>query len=195
MTQGAAALSEAPLGDVVIAPMRRRHLRGVVRIEQQTNHRPWSQSLFAGELQLPTSRRYVVALDGSVVCGYGGVMLIGHEAHVTNIAVDPVHHRRGIGTRLLVVLMGACRAADVDDVTLEVRMSNHGAQEMYRRFGFAPGGVRPKYYADVGEDALIMWVHEVLSDPFAERMADIGASLDPPLRTAGLEDWAPIERT
>jgi ribosomal-protein-alanine N-acetyltransferase len=194
MTQGAPAISEAPLGDVVIAPMRRRHLRGVVRIEQQTNHRPWSSSLFAGELALPQSRRYVVALDGAVVCGFGGVMLTGHEAHVTNIAVHPVHHRRGIGTRLMTVLMGACRAAEVDDVTLEVRMSNRGAQEMYRRFGFAPGGVRPRYYADVGEDALIMWAHDLLSDGYVERLSRIASSLDPALRTAGLEEWLPPER-
>ncbi len=194
MTSSRPAISEAPLGEVVVAPMRRRHLRGVVRIEQQTNHRPWSQSLFAGELALPHSRRYVVALERSAVCGFGGVMLTGHEAHVTNIAVDPVHHRRSIGTRLMTVLIGACRAAGVDDVTLEVRMSNRGAQEMYRRFGFAPGGIRPKYYADVGEDALIMWANDVRSDAYGERLAEIAASLDPGLRTVGLEEWVPPER-
>ena len=191
MTDGSGVVAEATLGEVVISPMRRRHLRGVVRIEQQTNHRPWSHNLFAGELKLPASRFYVVAIDRSVVVGFGGVMLTGYEAHVTNIAVDPVHHRRAIGTRILLVLIEACRSAGVEDLTLEVRMSNHPAQEMYRRFGFAPGGVRPGYYADVGEDALIMWAHHLLSEEYQARIDEIAASLDPPLLTAGFPGRTP----
>lgn len=187
MSDGTGAVVEARLGDVVISPMRRRHLRGVVRIEEQTNHRPWSLNLFAGELKLPESRCYVVALDRSVVVGFGGVMLTGHEAHVTNIAVDPVHHRRGIGTRVLLVLVEACRSVGVEDLTLEVRVSNHGAQELYRRFGFVPGGIRPKYYADIGEDALIMWAHGLLTPEYQARIDEITASLDPPLQTVGFE--------
>ncbi len=177
-----AVSTEAP---VVIAPMRRRHLRGVVQIEQQTNHRPWSHGLFAGELRMPSSRFYVVALSGSVVVGFGGVMLTTAEAHVTNVAVDPAHHRQGIGTRLMAVLMRGCIERDIDDVTLEVRVSNRGAQELYRGFGFAPGGIRPNYYADIGEDALIMWAHDLRSASYGQRLDALITGLGDELRTDG----------
>jgi len=170
---------------IVITSMRRRHLRGVVRIEEQTNHRPWSHGLFAGELRLPTSRCYVVALSGAVVVGFGGVMYTGAEAHVTNVAVDPEQRRRGIGTGLMLVLMRACLDRGVQDATLEVRVTNAGAQELYRRFGFAPGGIRPNYYSDIGEDALIMWANDLPGEAYQDRLAQLEAGLPSPLRTEG----------
>lgn len=170
---------------VLIAPMRRRHLRGVIEIEKQTNHRPWSHNLFAGELRMPSSRFYVVALLGSVVVGFGGVMLTTVEAHVTNVAVHPEHHRRGIGTRLMLVLMRGCIDREVDDITLEVRLGNRAGQELYRRFGFAPGGIRPNYYADIGEDALIMWAHDLRGQDMTRRLAAIEEGLDGKLWTDG----------
>jgi ribosomal-protein-alanine N-acetyltransferase len=172
---------------VVIAPMRRRHLRGVVAIEERTNPRPWSYGLFAGELRLPHSRVYAVALDRHVVVGFGGVMLEGEEAHVTNIAVAPERHRQGIGARLMLVLMRECLRRDVRDVTLEVRASNRAAQELYRRFGFAPGGVRPNYYAEVNEDALIMWATDIGSEVGLARLEDIERGFDGPLRIEGFD--------
>lgn len=181
-------MKQAVADRVVIAPMRRRHLRGVVAIEERTNPRPWSHGLFAGELRLPNSRIYVVALDDHVVVGYGGVMLQGDEAHVTNIAVAPERHREGIASRLLLVLMRACLRAEVDDVTLEVRASNRGAQELYRRFGFAPGGVRPNYYAEVNEDALIMWATDIGNAAGLARLDEIEAHLRAPLRVEGVGD-------
>jgi ribosomal-protein-alanine N-acetyltransferase len=174
-------------GTVVISPMRRRHLRGVVAIENRVNHRPWSHSLFAGELRLPDTRRYVVALDGAVVTGFGGVMYTGYEAHVTNIAVDPDRRREQIATRLLLTLLGDCRARGVDEVTLEVRMSNDAAQALYHRFGFAPSGVRPNYYADVSEDALIMWAHDLRSDEMDRRLERLEGRLSSPLVTSGFD--------
>ena len=84
--------------EVVIAPMRRRHLRGVLAIEQVTNHRPWSLGLFMGELRMPTSRCYVVALDAHRVVGFAGTMITGDEGHVTTIAVQPEQHRRAIAS-------------------------------------------------------------------------------------------------
>jgi len=170
---------------IVITPMRRRHLRGVVRIEEQTNHRPWSHGLFAGELRLPTSRCYVVALSGAVVVGFGGVMFTGAEAHVTNVAVDPEHRRLGIATGIMLVLMRSCLDRDVNDATLEVRVTNIGAQALYRRFGFAPGGIRPNYYSDIGEDALIMWANDLPDEPYQQRLTQLETSLPTPLRTEG----------
>ena len=167
---------------IVIAPMRRRHLRGVVSIEQRTNHRPWSHGLFLGELRMPTSRSYVVALDGHRVVGFAGLMLTGAEGHVTNIAVDQDHRRRHVGTRMLAVQVRQALLLGVEDLTLEVRVGNVAAKEMYRRFGFAPGGVRRNYYADIKEDALIMWAHGIGTDGGIARLEAIEADLDVVLR-------------
>ena len=123
--------------------------------------RPWSLALFMSELNLRNSRHYVAARVGGAVVGYGGLMFTGDEAHVTNIAVDPAWHRHQIGTRLLLNLARASIARGARHLTLEVRVSNAGAQAMYRRFGFETAGVRKNYYAETNEDALIMWAHDI----------------------------------
>ncbi len=161
----------------IIAPMRRRHLRGVVAIERQANPRPWSLRLFEGELKMPTSRLYLVALDAHEVSGYVGLMITLDEGHITNIAVHPDRRRQHIATMMLLVLMRQAMERNVADVTLEVRMGNNAAQDLYRRFGFAPGGVRKNYYAESGEDALIMWAHGIDSLDYADRLAEIEVSL------------------
>ena len=146
---------------VHLVPLRRRHLRSVLRIEGQVYPRPWSLSLFLSELNLRSSRHYVAArMDGTVV-GYAGLMFALDEAHVTTIAVDPAWQRHKIGTRLLAHLARVAVGRGAKHMTLEVRVSNGGAQAMYRRFGFETEGVRKNYYADSNEDALVMWVHDI----------------------------------
>lgn len=172
--------------EVRIVPMRRRHLRGVVGIEQRTNPRPWSLGLFMGELRMPTSRAYVVALEGHEVVGFCGLMITAGEGHITNIAVHPDRRRRSIAARLMLVTMRHAVACGLEGVTLEVRMSNTAAQELYRRFGFVPGGVRRNYYAEVGEDALIMWAHDLDGAACRRRLDELEAALPSPLRTEGL---------
>ena len=146
---------------VQLVPMRRRHLRSVLRIEQAVYPTPWSQNLFLSEIALRISRVYLVARVGGTVVGYGGVMLVGEDAHVTTIAVDPAWHRRQIATRLLLQLSRAAIGRGARNLTLEVRVSNTAAQELYRRFGFAPVGVRRGYYVETKEDALIMWAENI----------------------------------
>ena len=158
---------------VTIAAMRRRHLRGVHAVELAANSHPWAQSLFAGELSLGELRCYVVALDGSTVVGFGGLMYTGYEAHVTNVAVDPGWLRRGMATAIMSVLMDACVARGVDDVTLEVRVSNVAAQRLYHRFGFIPGGIRPAYYREPTEDAIIMWATDIAAPDMQTRLAAV----------------------
>ena len=170
---------------VDIVTMRRRHLRGVLRIEAQVYPRPWSLGLFLSELALRTSRIYIVAKTGATVVGYAGLMVTGTDGHVTTIAVDPAFHRRGIGSRLLAVLSRAGIAYGCTALTLEVRVSNDAAQEMYRRFGYAPAGVRKNYYSETNEDALVMWVHDVDIPAYTERLASIESALP---GTATIED-------
>ena len=147
--------------EVHVGPMKRRHLNAVLRIEEQVYPRPWSRSLFVSELALRSTRAYVVARVGRDVVGYAGVMMSITDGHVTTIAVDPRWHRYGIGTRLLLALAREALSRSATALTLEVRLSNTGAQTLYRHFGFTPVGVRKGYYADTGEDALVMWAYEV----------------------------------
>jgi ribosomal-protein-alanine N-acetyltransferase len=153
--------------EVHVVPMRRRHLRSVLRIEAQVYPRPWSHSLFVSELALRSTRAYVVAKVGRELVGYAGVMMSTTDGHVTTIAVDPRWQRQGIGTRLLLAVAREAIARGATALTLEVRLSNKPAQEMYRRFGFRAEGVRKGYYADTGEDALVMWAHDVRAPGYA----------------------------
>ena len=172
-------------GEIRVVSMRRRHLRGVMAIEQLTNHRPWSLGLFMGELRMPTSRYYLAALDGHEVVGFCGLMVTADEGHITNIAVHPDRRRESIAVRLMLVTMRRAIELGLHGVTLEVRTSNTAAQELYRRFGFVPGGIRRNYYADVGEDGLIMWAHELDAEAYSERLAGLEAVLPRPLPTGG----------
>ena len=162
---------------VEISPMRRRHLRSVLRIESQVCPRPWTLPLYLSELGAPSGRRYVVARTATSVVGYGGLMVAAGEGHVTTIAVDPACQRRAVGSRVLHALASWGRDQGCTGLTLEVRMGNVAAQSLYRRFGFAPAGVRRGYYAETNEDALIMWAHDVDRPAYAERLRSIAERL------------------
>lgn len=161
----------APSGTrFAIVPMRRRHLDAVHAIESSVYQRPWSARVFAAELALRDSRVYLVAVRGRRVLGYSGMMLVGDEAHVTTVVVHPQARRQGIGTALVANLLGMARKGGMEAATLEVRVGNQAAQALYRHFGFAPVGVRPRYYEDTHEDALIMWLHGLQSEEVASRL-------------------------
>lgn len=165
---------------VVVTPMRRRHLRQVLRIDHQVYPRPWSLGLYLGELSTTDGRSYLVARQGTQVVGYAGLMVIAGDAHVTTVAVAPAHQHQGLATRLLLVLMRDALVLGAERVTLEVRASNTGAQRLYGRFGFAPAGVRKAYYVDNREDAVIMWAIDVGAADHAARLARIEATLPTP---------------
>ena len=165
---------------VVVAPVRGRDLRAVLRIEDQVFDEPWSRRLFEEELAQRTSRAYRAAWVGAELVGYAGQMSIDDEAHVNNIAVAPTWAGRRIGTVLMVDLVRTALARGSAHLTLEVAVGNEPALALYRRFGMAPVGVRPNYYAQ-GADALVMWVRDVGTGEYADRLAAIEASLAPSL--------------
>ena len=162
---------------VHIVPMRRRHLRSVLKIEAQVYARPWSLSLFVSEMAMRTSRAYYVARINGILCGYAGLMVSEGDGHVTTLAVDPDWHRNKIGTRLLLMLARTAISRGASNLTLEVRVGNSGAQEMYRRFGFRPAGIRKNYYVETNEDALVMWAHDVDTPEYSRRLDEIEASI------------------
>ncbi|MGZ4710695.1 MAG: GNAT family N-acetyltransferase, partial [Acidimicrobiales bacterium] len=126
---------------VTLMPMRRRHLRAVLRIEGQAEHRGWSLGLFMGELANERGRRYLVAKVGGTVVGFAGMLFLGPDGHVTTISVDRSWRGRGIGTRLMLALCREAVERGATALTLEVRAGNEPAQAMYRIFGFAPAGI------------------------------------------------------
>ena len=168
-------------GGVVIEvlPMRRRHLKGVIAIERRIFPSPWSLGLYLSEISQPTTRAYYVAVVGPEVVGYAGMMMVVGEAHVTNIGVAPEWQRHGVGRRLLLQLAREARQRSAQHLTLEVRVSNVGAQALYHEFGFVPAGVRKNYYSEVNEDALIMWAHDIDTDGYGLRLDGIEARLRP----------------
>jgi ribosomal-protein-alanine N-acetyltransferase len=163
--------------DVQLVPMRRRHLRSVMRIEVQVYPRPWSLSLFMSELALRSTRVYYVARVEGIVAGYAGLMMTVDDGHITTIAVDPAWHRHKIATRLLLTLARQAIVRGATSLTLEVRVGNKAAQELYRQFGFRPCGIRKNYYVETNEDALVMWADDVDSDEYAERLDRIEADI------------------
>ncbi|MDP8929456.1 MAG: ribosomal protein S18-alanine N-acetyltransferase [Actinomycetota bacterium] len=156
--------------------MRRWHLGAVHAIESGVYQRPWSTRMFASELAQRDSRVYLVALRGRRVLGYSGMMLVDDEAHITTVVVAPQSRRQGIGTALVASLLRTARKRGMEAASLEVRVGNNAAQALYRRFGFAPVGVRPRYYEDTNEDALIMWLHGLQSEEFVSSFGAVSGS-------------------
>jgi [ribosomal protein S18]-alanine N-acetyltransferase len=171
----------APLPQMRIVPMRRRHLRSVLEIDRQVYPRPWSLSLYQGELALPEHRRvYVVARAGRKVLGHAGLTFATDQGHITTVAVDPAWQGRSVGARLLLVLFRSAIDGGAASLTLEVRAGNEVAQRLYRRFGFVEAGVRVGYYAESGEDAVIMWVHDADSAGYRQILDRIESELPGP---------------
>jgi [ribosomal protein S18]-alanine N-acetyltransferase len=163
-----------------LQPMRRRHVPQVLDIERRVYPRPWTMTLFLSEIVQRSTRYYIVARVRRRVVGYAGLMVFGDEAHVTNIAVDPDVHRRKVAARLLFALITEARRRGATACTLEVRVANHAAQGLYHQFGFAPVGIRKNYYAETGEDALIMWAEGLQTPAYAERLAALAARIPEP---------------
>jgi ribosomal-protein-alanine N-acetyltransferase len=155
--------------------MHKRHLRQVLPIEADAYPKSWSRSVFETELQQTRdgSRYYVVARCGREVVGYAGLWIVrdpdGDQAHVTNIVVASEHRRQGIARQLMLHLADEAVRLGCVAWTLEVRASSVGAQELYRKFGFAPAGVRTRYYEN-DEDAIVMWCHDIDGGEYAARL-------------------------
>jgi len=129
----------------------------IVEIEREAFTAPWSAEAFRNELTHNLFAKYMIMEQGEEIVGYGGMWLIIDEAHVTNIALREKYRGQGHGKALLRELMRTAHFLGARRMTLEVRVSNEIAQSLYRKMGFEPSGIRPNYYSDNLEDALIMW--------------------------------------
>ncbi len=115
--------------------------------------------------------------DLASIIGFAGLWLMVDEAHITTIAVHPDYRHMGLGEFLLVNLIDIAYSIGAKWVTLEVRVSNYVAQNLYRKYGFREAGLRRRYYSDNQEDALIMWTDEINSPAYKERFQVLKSKL------------------
>jgi ribosomal-protein-alanine N-acetyltransferase len=143
---------------IQIEPMRVRDLDAVLAIERASFPTPWSRYAYLSELLENDRAYYVVAkTHDRRVAGYIGMWLVIDEGHITTIAVHPLHRGRGVGRQLLEAAEAIARERGALRITLEVRVSNAVAHSLYQKMGYVDAGIRPGYYRDNNEDAIIMW--------------------------------------
>src|SRR5215212_6626512 len=163
---------------LTIEAMRLEDLDEVQRIEQASFSTPWPENAYRSELLTNRLASYLVArVDGRLVA-YGGMWLMVDEAHITTFAVHPAWRRQRIGERLLLAFLDLARDRHAREATLEVRLSNLAARRLYEKYGFRPVGVRPRYYSDNNEDALIMTTEPLSDRRLQARHEALRAALD-----------------
>lgn len=152
--------------DILIRPMRQEDLAQVRDIDRLSFSLPWPEQAYSYELlENPAARLWVAETmmpDGQrLIVGMVVVWLVLDEAHIATLAVHPEFRRRGIAKRLLVRALRSTIHEGAKQAMLEVRASNHIAQNLYRQFGFVVVGRRPRYYLDNNEDAVLMTLHRM----------------------------------
>lgn len=154
-------MTRAPVGatKVRVRQANGNDLDALVRLEAHSNPVPWSRQMIATELDR-SQGALLVATERAEVIGYICCAGQGDSWHVLNVAVDTGCRNRGVGAQLVDAAIAALHGNPYRRYTLEVRVSNEPAIRLYRSRGFTDSGVRPRYYSNNQEDALIMWREE-----------------------------------
>jgi ribosomal-protein-alanine N-acetyltransferase len=163
---------------VRIEPMALADLPAVHEIERASFDAPWPPEAYRNDLETNRLAQYLVARVGDEVAAYGGMWLMVDEGHIITFAVHPDWRRQHIGERLLLSFVDLAVDRGAHEATLEVRLSNLPARRLYEKFGFRPVGLRPRYYSDNGEDALIMTTEPLADASMRERIARLRAAID-----------------
>lgn len=145
------------MSELVIRQAEERDIAAIEELEQQCFAVPWTYESLYHDILNNKLAFYIVAEEDGALCGYVGIWKIVDEGHITNVAVSPAYRRRHIARAMLETLFDVCGRAGVVRYTLEVRVGNDAARNLYEGLGFQTAGVRKGYYEDNGEDALIMW--------------------------------------
>jgi ribosomal-protein-alanine N-acetyltransferase len=179
---------------VVVDRMTVDDLPAVHEIEQESFTTPWPAHAYRQELEQNKLAHYLVARYGNQIVGFAGIWLLVDEAHVTTFATRASWRRQGIGERMLMALLDLSIARGAAEATLEVRPSNVPARRLYEKYGFKVVGVRPRYYSDDNEDALIMTSDPLETRQMRERLAARRAELAarPDIQLG--PDGRPVER-
>ena len=159
--------------ECLIRDMRSGDIDRVVELEKEIFDSPWNAELFRHELSNFDHTIYLIAEKEGELLAYMGAQVLDAEVHVTNMAVAPSSRRAGLGSALLLECIQRALDCGARWLTLEVRRGNDEALEFYRTFSFEELGLRHGYYADTGEDAIIMATGDIRSDDFAETVSGI----------------------
>ncbi len=154
--------------------MSRSDVPAVATLERAIYPQPWSARILFDELA-KSNRTYIVVTNDGEILGYGGLMMIEDDAHITTLAVAPEMRGKRLGVKLMLALVDEALIHGARHLTLEVRVSNTPAQGLYERFGFDPVGRRKDYYVD--EDALVMWATDIDTPEYGDRITIIRDSL------------------
>jgi ribosomal-protein-alanine N-acetyltransferase len=167
-----AELDPAVTGErLAIEPMRHSDIADVIRIERAAFPTQWPADAFYNEVNSNKLARYFVGRFQGNIVAYGGIWMILEDSHITTIAVDPRHRRRGFGETMLLRLVDEAVACGSTWMTLEVRSGNAAAQALYKKYGFTTVTERKGYYSDNNEDALVMWAGNLKSELYRNRLA------------------------
>lgn len=146
------------MADLIIRKAEAKDVLAIEEIEKQCFTVPWSyESLYQDIVENKLAFYIVAELAAGQICGYVGIWKIFDEGHITNVAVAPEYRRKHIARAMLEALFEVTGQAGIERYTLEVRASNEPAIRLYEGLGFKSEGIRPGYYEDNGEDAIIMW--------------------------------------
>jgi ribosomal-protein-alanine N-acetyltransferase len=162
---------------IVVERMKIEDLPAVHVIERESFSTPWPAHAYQHELEQNRLAHYIVARWGDEIVGFAGMWLLVDEAHVTTFATRRTWRRHGVGERLLLALLDLAAARGAHEATLEVRPSNAPARRLYEKYGFKVVGLRPRYYSDNNEDALIMTTDALEGRSMRERIAALRAAV------------------
>ncbi len=164
---------------VIINKMSTDDVDGVIKIEESAyGDHHWSKESFLNEINNELARYYTLHTPNGELAGYAGCWHILDEAHITTIAIAPNYRRKHYGQALLKRIIDDCYKEKIKYITLEVRVSNTAAINLYSKYGFTSFGTRKKYYQNNNEDALIMWTKNIFFDEFKNNYENIIKTLE-----------------
>jgi len=166
----------------VMRVMKSQDIARVAEVERESFSAAWPATAFQREISQNSAARYIVLAGGdngkaNEIIGFAGLWLMVDEAHVVTVAVGPRFRGKGYGRLLMHGLLEVARDHEMTVATLECRVSNTAARALYRQYGFYEVGVRPRYYSDNREDAVIMTTESLRSEPFERRLAALDEEL------------------
>lgn len=160
-----------------IRPMQKEDLDHIISIESSVFPDPWTFTMFSEQLDLPQMYSLITARLEDEVVGYGGLLRIRDEGHITNLAVQPQKHGMGIGKSIIYFLFLLALKEQLSSITLEVRTTNIRAQQLYEKFGFQIIASRKNYYG-YEDDAFVMMANEVGEPSFQRNLEEIRKNLN-----------------
>lgn len=138
-----------------IEKMQKNHVSEIARISADCFTDPWSTAAYEAELENSSAETFV-AVENDIVIGFGNVQKVLDEAYITNIAVEKKSRKNGVGGKILDAIINHCKNENCSFVSLEVRVSNVAAINLYEKYGFVSQGIRKGFYSHPTEDANIM---------------------------------------